>query len=365
MGKSDTSQASIERRNWGKIFNGLTQMLQTQQNQLETLVNERKLLEDRIKMQHERWIADIRLYEDHISQMKDDLLLQDMERSLQTSKSDLLTGMKQSELYLCRLKIEHSEAELEDFKSFFDDLISHRNSNPQDSSLRSASEPAQANGGRESGLSACGNTDEARRSKALEGEVRRLRCEYEKLASEKSLEVSALVAEKKFVWNQYNVIQDDFSSKLETKQLELERAHLKVEKLLATLEQLQSSNNEKDGVIATLRNQMGKMETDSCKLKDEISRLSHNLELQRKSMNATATPVLNPCKAGTRPSSLGGKNGTKSRSNVTVNKDASSAQPSHSGNQKKRGADDISNLGTPRLFTSSFKVPKLKNELNL
>lgn len=37
--------------------------------------------------------------------MKDDLLLQDMERSLQTSKSDLLTGMKQSELYLCRLKI--------------------------------------------------------------------------------------------------------------------------------------------------------------------------------------------------------------------------------------------------------------------
>lgn len=69
MGKSDTSQASIERRNWGKIFNGLTQMLQTQQNQLETLVNERKLLEDRIKMQHERWIADIRLYEDHISQV--------------------------------------------------------------------------------------------------------------------------------------------------------------------------------------------------------------------------------------------------------------------------------------------------------
>ena len=31
----------------------------------------------------------------------------------------------------------------------------------------------------------------------------------------------------------------------------------------------------------------------------------------------------------------------------------------------KRGAGDISDPGTPRLFTSSFKVPKLKNEINL
>ncbi|XP_038900071.1 keratin, type II cytoskeletal I-like isoform X2 [Benincasa hispida] len=357
MGKNDTSQASIERRNWGKIFNGLTQMLRMQQNQLETLVGERKLLEDRVKMQHERWVADFRLYEDHISQMKDELLLQDMERSLQASKSDLLTGMKQTELYLYRLKIEHSEAELEDFKSFFDDLISHKNSNLQESSLISASEPTEANGGRECVLSTFGNTEEVRRStKLLEGEVRRLRCEYEKLASEKSLEVSALVAEKKFVWNQYNVIENDFSSKLKSKQSELERAHLKIEKLLATLEQLQNSNNEKDGVIATLRNQVGNMETESCKLKDEISRLSHDLEVQRKSLNATATPVLNPCKAGSRPSRLGGKNGTKNRSNVTVNKCTSSAQPSHSGNQKKRGADDISDPGTPRFHIGAGQL---------
>lgn len=69
MGKSEESKASIQRRNWGKIFNAVTQMLRTQQNQLETLVKERKLLEDRVRTQHERWVADIRLYEDHISQV--------------------------------------------------------------------------------------------------------------------------------------------------------------------------------------------------------------------------------------------------------------------------------------------------------
>ncbi|XP_023523514.1 uncharacterized protein LOC111787715 [Cucurbita pepo subsp. pepo] len=356
MGKSNGSQVSNERRNWGKIFNALTQMLQTQQNQLETLVKERKLLEDRVKMQHERWVTDIRLYDDHISQMKNDLFVQDMERALQASKSDLLTGLKQMEVYLYRLKIEHSEAELDDFKSFFDDLLFHKSSSPQETSLRSSSEAGEANGRIEGVLlSACGNTDEERRSKALEGEVRRLRSEYEKL-----------VTEKKFLWNQYNLMENDCTRKLKSKQSELELANQKIEKLLASLEELQSSSNEKDGIIAMLQTQVGKMETDSSKLKHEISRLSRDLELQRKSFNANATPVLNPCnKAGTKAFSSGGKNGTKNRSNVIVNKVMLSAQPSHSGNQKRRRGDANSDPETPRLFTSNFKVPKLKKEIKL
>ncbi|XP_022982194.1 uncharacterized protein LOC111481094 isoform X1 [Cucurbita maxima] len=367
MGKSNGSQVSNERRNWGKIFNALTQMLQTQQNQLETLVKERKLLEDRVKMQHERWVADIRLYDDHISQMKNDLFVQDMERALQASKSDLLTGLKQMEVYLYRLKIEHSEAELDDFKSFFDDLLYHKNSSPQETSLRSSSETGVAKGRIEGVLlSAYGNTDEERRSKALEGEVKRLRSEYEKLASEKRSEVTALVTEKKFLWNQYNIMENDCTRKLKSKQSELELANQKIEKLLASLEELQSSSNEKDGIIAMLQTQVGKMETDSSKLKHEISRLSRDLELQRKSFNANATPVLNPCnKAGTKAFGSGGKNGTKNRSNVIVNKVMLSAQPSHSGNQKRRRGDANSDPETPRLFTSNFKVPKLKNEIKL
>lgn len=64
------SQVSSERQNWDKIFEGLVEMLKTQQEQLETLAKERKILEDRIKMQYERWVSDVRLYEDHISQVK-------------------------------------------------------------------------------------------------------------------------------------------------------------------------------------------------------------------------------------------------------------------------------------------------------
>lgn len=69
MVTKELSEISSDRQKWDKIFNGLVRMLKTQQTQLVTLVNDRKILEDRIKMQHERWASDISLYEDHICEV--------------------------------------------------------------------------------------------------------------------------------------------------------------------------------------------------------------------------------------------------------------------------------------------------------
>lgn len=69
MVTTGNSHASSERQKWDKIFNGLVKMLNSQQEQLQSLVTERKILEDRIKMQHEKWVSDISLYEDHIGQV--------------------------------------------------------------------------------------------------------------------------------------------------------------------------------------------------------------------------------------------------------------------------------------------------------
>ena len=69
MVTKELSEILSDRQKWDKIFNGLVRMLKTQQTQLVTLVNDRKILEDRIKMQHERWASDISLYEDHICEV--------------------------------------------------------------------------------------------------------------------------------------------------------------------------------------------------------------------------------------------------------------------------------------------------------
>ncbi|KAJ0026360.1 hypothetical protein Pint_09378 [Pistacia integerrima] len=351
------SHGSSERQKWDKIFNGLVKMLKSQQEQLQTLVTERKILEDRIKMQHEKWVSDINLYEDHITQMKSDFMAQEMTRLLEAAKSDMMVGLKNRETSLLELKLEHSDDNLADFRAWFDLL----RQNPKD----------------------------------RDAEARKIKLQFDKLASEKRSEVSALLAEKDFIWHQYKLLENDLTTKLNSKRAEVDQANEKIAKLLANLEELQSSNNEKDELIAKLNTQVADKEAGTNKCNDEISRLSRELELLRKSRSASVTPLLNPCVTGAKTSNTGGKSGlrksgsvsitplskhftagagnpggkncVRNGSNVFVKKELSAAQVPdllHSekcSRSSKRKAVDVCPISeTPKLFTSKFKVPKLK-----
>lgn len=66
MAKSKTAKNSSDREKWNKVFNALVQMLTSQQTQLESLAKERTILEDRIKLQNDRWISDINRFQEQI-----------------------------------------------------------------------------------------------------------------------------------------------------------------------------------------------------------------------------------------------------------------------------------------------------------
>ncbi|XP_062164518.1 uncharacterized protein LOC133871154 isoform X2 [Alnus glutinosa] len=309
MGTNERSDVSSERRKWDKIFNGLVHMLQTQQAQLETLAKERKLFEDCVRVQHERWVSNARLYEGQISQLKGDLVAQQMTLSLEAAKSDFVTSLKRREAFLGKLKLEDTETELADFKAWFD-YFSHESSYLKDLSLRNGSDMQ----------------GEERRSKILEGEIRRLKHEYEKLALEKSSEVSALLAEKKFVWNQYKIMENDYTSKLGSNRSEVAKANQTIEKLLSRVEQLQSLNDDKDEMVARLRNKVAEMEAERNKLNEATSRTSHKLDLLKKSRSSSVTPVLNCCTARAQRSCVGAKKSGSNRSNITVKNELSASQ---------------------------------------
>ncbi|XP_022144143.1 uncharacterized protein LOC111013900 isoform X2 [Momordica charantia] len=359
MGTIKRSKSSSQRKNWEKIFSALIRMLENQQTQLETLVKERKLLEDRIVIQHDRWASDTRLYEDYICQLKGDLVLRDMERSLEASKSDLNMSLKQKEGFLCQIISEQTNSELQDFKELFS-LLCSKISDPSDIPSRSS-------------LNSRKSIKKTRHSETLNKEVQRLENAYEKLASERSSEVTALLAEKSFVWNQYSIMESDYKSKLRQKHTEVELERTKIENLLANMEQLQSLNSEKDGTIVGLESKLEKMEVDSRKLNDEISRISHELEVLRNHTGPSVTTVLNRCTtSGFKASGSGVKEreNKDSGSNINVRKKASSAQAS-CGNgdsrkevgSSKRKRDIMCESRTPRLFTSSFKPPKLRSSM--
>ncbi|KAL5557885.1 hypothetical protein UlMin_034096 [Ulmus minor] len=383
MGNKRRSKVYSEpdRQNWHKIFKALTQMVKTEQTQLESFAKDRKILEDRLRMQHERWVSDVRLLKDQISLIKGDLLLKERASLFEVAELELAMGLKLTHERLEKLRLEYAEDELKDFKVLFD-LFSQKCSDPKggvgDSakrSLRSSSEKGQSTKDPLNSLG--GGGDSAKRSlrssggkgqstKDPESEVSRLKQEYEKLVSERNSEVSALLAEKKFVWKQYEIMEKEYTSKLKSKGSEVEQAEEKVQKLIATVEQLESSNSEKDERIALLTSQVAKTKDDSNKLKEETLRLSEELDLMRKSINASATPVLQRCTAKGKPSSLGGKNSTsgsiqqKSESSSVQDPD-STKDTGKGGRSSKRKIDDVaSSSETPKLFSSQFKVPKLK-----
>ncbi|PON93891.1 cytomatrix protein-like protein [Trema orientale] len=356
MGTNRRSKAPSDRQNWQKIFNALVEMLQTQQSQLETLAKERKLLEDRIRMQHHRWVSDVRLLEDQISQMKGDFVVQDMGSALEAAKAELVLGLKQREAHINKLRLEYAETELDDFKVLFD-LLSKKCSEPNDRGKDSNEKSSKS---------------EEPRSGKLESKVRRLKQEYEKLSMEKNSEVSALLAEKKFIWNQYKILENNYTSKLKNKSSEAELADEKVRKLIASMEQLQSSNSEKDKCIARLTSQLTTMNEESNQLKEETGRLSQELELLRKSRSASITPVLTRCTTRTKTYRLLGMNSDRS-SNMVSRKESSVVQDSDStedvgkgGRRSKRKGDHVASTSeTPKLFSANFKVPKLKNSYPL
>uniref|UniRef100_A0A803Q6Z8 Uncharacterized protein n=1 Tax=Cannabis sativa TaxID=3483 RepID=A0A803Q6Z8_CANSA len=114
-GRNPKPQSDHHNQNWQRIFKSLVEILQTQQTQLEELTKERKLLEDRIRIQHNRWVSDVRILEDLISEVKRESSIHELEHSREISKVELVMGLKQREAEIEKLRLEYAETELGDF----------------------------------------------------------------------------------------------------------------------------------------------------------------------------------------------------------------------------------------------------------
>ncbi|KAL2580429.1 hypothetical protein AAZX31_15G128700 [Glycine max] len=314
---------SSERRNWSNIFKSLVQMVRSQQNQLHSFASRHKFLEDRLRMQHEGWVSDVRCHKDQISQMNGMLTSEEKKRSLEVAKADFALGLKHREAAMLKWILEHTEDELADFKAWFE-ILSRKSSNGEDQGTSSKDTDLKKKGSTNRGNKPTRNNtaEKEKYSSEIKDEFSRLKGEYDKLALEKYSEVTALLAEKKFVWNQYNIMENDYADKLRTKEAEVEKANEKIKVLVSSMEQLQSEKYEKDSKISELQSKMAEMEAETKRLNKEISGLSVELESLRKFRNNQVTPpVLNHCTQGTKAPESGVVKSNRSRRNMTSKKE--------------------------------------------
>ncbi|KAG4990346.1 hypothetical protein AAZX31_09G028500 [Glycine max] len=373
---SNNDVVSSERRNWSNIFKSLVQMVCSQQNQLHSFASRHKFLEDRLRMQHEGWVSDVRCHKDQISQMNGMLTFEEKKQSLEAAKADFALSLKHREAAMLKWILEHAEDELADFKAWFE-ILSCKSSNGEDQGTAFKDTDLKKKGSTDRGNMSTRNTAEKEKySSENKDEFSRLKGEYDKLALEKYSEVTTLLAEKKFMWNQYNVMENDYADKLRTKEAEVEKANEKIKILVSSMEQLQSENYEKDSKISELQSKMAEMEAETKRLNNEISELSVELESLRKFRNSQVTPsVLNRCTEGTKAPESGVVKSNKSRRNMTLKKEIctpdapvpakSSEKGTKTKSMKRKEAPVIPTSETPKLFSSGFKVPKLKSSVRV
>lgn len=354
-GKDPTTHPDLER--WRKVFNALVQIIQTQQAQLESTVQDRRIVEDRLRMQYEKWVSDVRLLEDQIDEMKRDFLTQGLIGAVEATKANMVLGLKQRECLMYEGKLDNAIDELSDFRVWFD-YLSHKGSNAKDKSLGTGRKKKQIFGQGEDGSLKFSESPVGKvcSSNRLEEELDRMKQENQKLSLEKNEKISALQSEVDFVWNQYKTMESCFSNKLSCKTADLKYAMERVESLLSSMEQLECLSSEKDEAIATL-----KAET---KAKDEkITKVSEELELLKKSLRP-ATPSLQSCTTRSKNSTLGRKNSGLDPRNVHMKKHGGSVPKNEVDFRKgsrstKRKGDSILS-GTPKLFSGTFTFPKLR-----
>lgn len=168
---------------------------------------------------------------------------------------------------------------------------------------------------------------------ALQAEIKRLKHKFDTLVSEKDAEVSALLTEKKFVWNQYKILETNLNNKLKSKEAEVRLANEKVSGLLACMEKLQSSNDDKDEAISELKSKIAEKEAIARKRGDEIVRLAQELELLRRTRCTSETPTLNRC---TTSGSTAASSRNKKSAGVNMNKQLAAAHVPDSTNRSEK-----------------------------
>nr|XP_043617672.1 protein CROWDED NUCLEI 3 [Erigeron canadensis] len=319
MGKKKVSASESEdsfkekEDSWNKIFKTLVNLAHNQQHEIEWYEKERKALEKRIQTQHERWCFDVKYLQDYVSQLKRDVKIKDMLRNAEAAKGKLLVSMKLKEAAVRKRRFEDADDERADLK-----LLLHKLS-------QSSAAPSR--------VTRSSDRDSLESARKAERDLR------EALKAERKLH-EALKAERDFAWNQFNTTDKKLQEVIKNRKSEVETANNRVQQLIYELKQSQSSTTEKDRRISALESEVDVLESESRKKSEEIFRLTKELELSRGESRRSITPVLRRC-------------------TVEVNKCHSSGMAITEkgvGSSKRKAS-----ATTPLLFTSKFKVPKLKN----
>ncbi|KAJ3684504.1 hypothetical protein LUZ61_013668 [Rhynchospora tenuis] len=363
-----------------KVLRPLQLFLQSEHSKNEALVADREYLLKLIELRNEQWTRHVSLLQSRIEHMKTQELKM---KNYNAAMLELLVDMKERIALSYKEYAELAETDLEDASTCIGAL------GQEIKALKGKLNNAET-------LRPTGTYDSTE-IKDLKLELKKLKHGYKALKSEKEAKIAekenqieALVAETDFVRNQFKIMEGEYVAAVKLKNSDLDK---EVKMLKKNLQAMEASILEKDSIISMIKEEMAasisekndailqlkdKFQASNSKKDDMISRLNGEVENLKKILKekdqmisglhadmvkyaARAGPT---CEPADSRSSRTLRTGTKrSRESVSCARPSSSKSVSGrwQNSTRSRGSASASTAETRILFSSSFKVPKLKN----
>lgn len=105
-------------------------------------------------------------------------------------------------------------------------------------------------------------------------EMVKVKSDRKRISSLRKHEVSALLRERDFVWNQLKIMEEDYANRLRSKTQQLQLASEDIENLRSTIEELQQANDEKNVELTILKVEMGESEREAQGFKENVFKKS-------------------------------------------------------------------------------------------
>ncbi|KAG8064186.1 hypothetical protein GUJ93_ZPchr0004g39817 [Zizania palustris] len=208
-----------------------------------------------LAIQHEFWVSRVDSLQSSLQQSRKQDALR---RRCEAANMELLLGDKEGEARCYQKIAEIIENDLEDFKSSIAALAA------ENYELKVKLKEVESH----AALSEK-TVVHIESPRDLRAEIRKLKQAYSTLSSNKDKEVSALRAEKDFVWNQLRTMEKDYTDLLKKKKIEATQATEVAQKLQKNLEEMQSQNKD---------NEIGRLQAEAVDAKKKIMILEDKLK---------------------------------------------------------------------------------------
>ncbi|KAH7280668.1 hypothetical protein KP509_36G008000 [Ceratopteris richardii] len=247
------------------------------------LLEEKSLLEKRIKLKHDSWSLEKRSLKEALASARKENKRRSIVQAFEIAALRVSLGSCKQEALIFKLRLEGAVDEVEILSSRLKilnvllqekDVKFHEAGKKHieiETQLKQRLDAAKSVDAIQQKAIDVSSLTELRRKHELE--IQKLKKEKHIMSLKRKEEVSSLLKEKNFAWGQFKMMEDNYSLRLDVKRQELKCAEDALKQLEVMVDELQKAHDEKTAEVSTLQLNLRSAEEELLKLRDDISKL--------------------------------------------------------------------------------------------